>query len=109
LKLLIDNQLPGSLARLLEASGLEARHVRDLDLDRASDREIWRYAKTHGYTVASKDEDFLHLAKLDATGPALVWVRLRNCPKADLLAAFSSVLPSLIEALEAGQRVVEIR
>jgi len=59
--------------------------------------------------VVSKDEDFLHLAKLDATGPALVWVRMSNCPKATLLSAFKSVLPSLIDSLEAGQRVIEIR
>ena len=76
MKLLIDNQLPAALARFLEASGLEARHARDFDLDKASDREIWRFAKTQGYAVVSKDEDFLHLAKLDVAGPALVWVRL---------------------------------
>lgn len=109
MKLLVDNQLPAALARLLDDCGVPALHVRDLGLDSASDREIWRYAKIHGFTIASKDEDFLHLAKLDADGPALVWVRLPNCRKADLLATFRTILPRLLATLATGQKVVEIR
>ncbi|MFM8330989.1 MAG: DUF5615 family PIN-like protein [Candidatus Methylumidiphilus sp.] len=109
MKLLVDNQLPTALARMIEASGIPACHVRDVGLDTASDREIWRYAKTHGFTVVSKDEDFLHLAKRDTAGPALVWARLPNRRKAELLASFQAVLPQLVAALESGQKVVEIR
>jgi predicted nuclease of predicted toxin-antitoxin system len=109
MKLLIDNQLPAALARFLEASGIESRHVLDLELDTAADREIWAYAKAHGFTVVSKDDDFFHLATLDPDGPALIWVRLGNCRKAALLATFEAVLPKLIELLQAGQKVVEVR
>lgn len=34
------NQLPAALARFLEAAGLEERHVIDLGLDAAEDRQI---------------------------------------------------------------------
>jgi len=58
MKFLIDNQLPIALSRFFEQSGIKACHVMDVQLDEASDREIWQYAKTYGYTIISKDEDF---------------------------------------------------
>ena len=109
MKLLVDNQSPAALARFLDAQGIEAKHVRDVGLDEASDREIWRNAKAHGFAVVSKDEDFLHFANMDLNGPAVVWVRLGNCRKADLLKAFDGILPKLLEALRSGQNLVEVR
>jgi predicted nuclease of predicted toxin-antitoxin system len=108
-KFLIDNQLPAALARALEANGMEAKHVLDLGLDEANDRAIWAYAKSHGFTVVSKDEDFLHLATLDSDGPTLIWVRLGNCRKVALLAAFEGILPTLLEAVRSGQRIIEVQ
>lgn len=109
MKYLIDNQLPPALAQHLRAQGLECVHVADLALDQATDREIWKYAAANGYAVVSKDEDFLHLANADPTGPSFVWVRLGNCRKAALLAAFDRVLVSLIQSLGEGNKVVEVR
>ncbi len=105
--MLVDNQLPAALARFLEASGIESRHVLDLGFDMTSDREIWAYAKANGFTMASKDDDFFHLATVDSDGPALIWVRLGNCRKAALLATFEAILPKLIELLQAGQKIIE--
>ena len=109
MKFIVDNQLPIALSRFLEGEGLQARHVMDVKLDEASDREIWQYAKTHGYTIVSKDEDFFQLANISQEDtPALVWVRLGNCRKATLIAAFRKVLPDLLEVLKT-QKIVEIR
>lgn len=109
MKFLVDNQLPVALARYLEAVGAEARHVVDLKLDTATDRQIWDLAKTNNYIVISKDEDFFHLATLDSNSPALIWVRLGNCRKVALLAAFEKLLPQLTEALQANQKIIEVR
>jgi len=106
-KFLVDNQLPVALARFLEANGVESRHVLDLGLDEANDRTIWAYAKANGFTVVSKDEDFLHFSIFDPDGPALIWVRFGNCRKATLLAAFEAILPQLIAAVRAGQKIIE--
>lgn len=109
MKFLIDNQLPLALSRFLQAQGLETRHVMDLGLDEASDIEIWRHAETEGYVIVSKDEDFLHLANRDVGGPPVVWVRLGNCRTVPLLDAFARILPDILNALQSGQKVVEIR
>jgi len=36
-------------------------------------------------------------------------VRIGNCRKAQLLAAFEKILPSLLQSLAAGNRIVEVR
>lgn len=109
MKFLIDNQLPAALGRFFQAQGVESRHVIELGLDEASDLDIWRYAQSEDYVIVSKDEDFLHLANLDTGGPAVVWVRLGNCRKGPLLDAFARVLPEILNALQGGQKMVEIR
>ena len=109
MNLVVDNQLPAALCRHLLTKGVRCEHVADWGLDEASDLEIWREAGRRHFGIISKDEDFLHLAEQDPEGPAIVWLRLGNCRKTSLLAAFDSVLPRLLEALREGHKVVEIR
>lgn len=106
---LVDNQLPGALARFLTALGVESHHVLDLGLGQASDIEIWRYASEHRMTLISKGEDFFHLAGRPAASVQLVWVRLGNCRREKLLRAIESVWPRVEACLAAGDQVVEIR
>jgi predicted nuclease of predicted toxin-antitoxin system len=109
MKFIIDNQLPMALSRFLASEGLEACHVMDVELDEASDHEIWEYAKMHGYTIISKDEDFFQFANfsLEST-PALIWVRIGNCRKVTLISAFKKILPDLLNLLKT-QQIVELR
>ena len=73
MKYLVDNQLPSALARFLASRGIEAFHVADLNLDMASDIEIWTYAKENDFVVISKDQDFLNFATKSKDGK-LIWV-----------------------------------
>ena len=109
MKFLIDNQLPAALARFLTTHGHDAQHVLDLQLAEAADVAIWRQAGFEGRVVVSKDGDFLHFATRPDATAAFVWVRLPNCRKQTLLAAFERALPALVAALEAGNQVVEVR
>jgi predicted nuclease of predicted toxin-antitoxin system len=107
---LIDNQLPIALARFIAGSNLECLHVRDVELDRADDQTIWVYAKDRGYVIVTKDEDFQAMANKQGTiPPQVVWVRLGNCRKDVLIAAFGKLLHSLKEELASEALVVEIR
>ena len=108
--LLVDNQLPVALARYLAINGWECNHVQDVGLERADDRTIWLYSKERGLTIITKDEDFQAFANRQGDiPPQVVWVRLGNCRKVQLLEAFSKILPALRDALAAGDAVVEIR
>jgi predicted nuclease of predicted toxin-antitoxin system len=108
-KFLVDNQLPEALCRFLNAQGHESGHVLGLNMDEASDLEIWNYAAIGNWIVVSKDEDFLHLANRTGDAGRLVWVRIGNCRKHTLLQAFNRELPAVVRAFDEGVRVVEIR
>jgi predicted nuclease of predicted toxin-antitoxin system len=108
-KFLVDNQLPAALARFLAARGVDCEHVLDCGLGHASDRAIWERASRDGSIVISKDEDFLYLASMPGARARLVWVRLGNCRRKELLAVVDRVWSSVEAALLAGERVVELR
>ncbi len=44
MKFLVDNQLPDALCRFLNARGHESGHVLGLNIDEATDLEIWNCA-----------------------------------------------------------------
>jgi predicted nuclease of predicted toxin-antitoxin system len=108
-KFLVDNQLPAALARFLNSRGHDAEHVLDLQMDEADDPDVWNHAVSEGRALVSKDEDFLHLANRPGAFGTFVWVRLGNCRKQALLAAFDRALPAIVTALEEGHRVIEVR
>jgi predicted nuclease of predicted toxin-antitoxin system len=106
---LVDNQLPQALVRFLISHGHKAEHVLDLGMDEADDQAIWDYAGKNACAIVTKDEDFISLSLQTGAKNQVVWVRLGNCRTPALLAAFETALPKLIQALQQGDRVVELR
>jgi predicted nuclease of predicted toxin-antitoxin system len=53
--------------------------MHDLDMDTASDTEVWNYAAQHGYTIDSKDADFHQRSLVRGAPPKVVWIRQGNC------------------------------
>lgn len=84
-------------------------HVRELGLDHAPDRTIWEYAKLHNMVIISKDQDFPAMANSRGTPPQVIWVRLGNCRRVDLIAAFDRRWKTMQDLLNAGLAVVELR
>ncbi len=109
MKFLVDNQLPATLAQLLVSRGHEAIHVLEVGLDAAKDEEVWNHALKNSMVLITKDEDFSRRASRPDASVQVVWVRLGNCRKTALFSAFDSVLPQLLAALDAGNKLVEIR
>jgi len=108
MRFLVDAQLPPALARWLAAQGHEAEHVADLGMQAASDAAIWDHAWAASAVVVTKDEDFAQRKVLSRTGPAVVWIRLPNTRRRDLLAWFGTVLPDIVAALEKGETMIEV-
>jgi predicted nuclease of predicted toxin-antitoxin system len=108
MRFLVDAQLPPALARWLAANGQTAEHVADRQLEAASDSAIWECALREAVAIITKDEDFAERKGLSDTGPAVVWIRLPNTRRRELLARFESVLPDILSALERGETLVEV-
>lgn len=109
MRFLIDNQLPLQLAKHLRGRGHDCLHVLELGLDEATDAELWACAAREQRVLVSNDEDFVFLAnRPDDTG-RLVWIRLGNCRNTALIAAIDRIHDVLIQSLDTGQKLIEIR
>jgi hypothetical protein len=101
--------LPPALARAISAAGHNARHVFDAGLLHAGDDAIWALAEQHGDALVSKDEDFVAIRVRSASTVPVVWLRIRNAPKAALIAWFLSRLPQVTALISAGETLIELR
>ncbi len=108
MRFLVDAQLPPALARRLAALGHVADHVFECGLTASDDAAIEQFAATHGAVIVTKDEDFAARHVLRARGPSIIWIRVGNLRRTDLLARVDSALPDALRALEQGDTLVEI-
>lgn len=107
MRFLVDAQLPPALARWIASHGHWAEHVADCGLVSAPDGAIRAYAANTDAVIVTKDEDFV-IHRLLSGGPAVVWVRAGNTRRVELLRRFDAGFAEIIDALERGDRVVEI-
>jgi predicted nuclease of predicted toxin-antitoxin system len=108
MRFLVDPQLPPALARWITAKGHNAHHVADCGMAGATDRAIWDKAMELKSVIVTKDDDFIQMSRSGA-GPAIVWVTSGNTSKRALLDRMETIFPQIVEALEAGERIVEVR
>ena len=57
----------------------DSRHVKDLDMARASDTAIWKHAREEGFTIISKDSDFHQRSFVLGSPPKVIWIQRGNC------------------------------
>lgn len=84
MKLLFDQNLSHRLVTVLATEFPDSAHVGTLDLDTATDQEIWDHAAEHDYVIASKDSDFRQLAFLHGPPPKALWLRVVNSSTATI-------------------------
>ncbi len=109
MRFLVDAQLPPALARLLAAHGHQAEHVADIGLRDAEDSSIWRYALLHQAIIVTKDEDFPHRLSQSLDAPIIVWLRLGNTSRNALIQWFEPLLPQIVQHIQQGDRLIEVR
>jgi predicted nuclease of predicted toxin-antitoxin system len=85
MKLLFDENLSPNLPGLVLAVFPGSEHVRETGLKGRTDEEIWDYARANGFTIISKDKDFYQRALFYGSPPKLIWLRLGNCTRDELL------------------------
>lgn len=105
----VDAQLPPALARLLGDLGHTAEHVAEIGLRDADDSPIWEYVLKKQAVIVTKDEDFAHRHGQSRIAPVVVWLRIGNTSRRALLQWFEPLLPQIVELIEKGDRLVEVR
>jgi len=107
--ILIDAQLPPTLASLLTSVGHQAHHVEEVGLREATDPAVWDHAVREGAVIFTKDEDFA-LRRLHAqTGPTVVWLRIGNSSNLALQRWLMPLLPEIERMVATGEVLIELR
>ncbi len=78
IKLLFDQNLSFRLVARLKDIYPDSIHIASVSLDKASDRDVWNYAKENNYTIVTKDSDFNEICTLYDFPPHIIWLRLGN-------------------------------
>lgn len=72
MKLLFDQNISPKIVKQLEDIFPEAKQVRHLGLEDASDIQIFEYAKTHDFAVVTFDSDFVDLNVVKGFPPKII-------------------------------------
>jgi predicted nuclease of predicted toxin-antitoxin system len=97
LKLLLDQNLSRKLLPSIEHDFPASAHILPLGMAKATDSDIWYYARFHGYTLVTKNTDMVDLCVLRGAPPKVIWLRLGNCASSvirDVLASNTDQITS---------------
>jgi predicted nuclease of predicted toxin-antitoxin system len=83
-RLLFDHNLSDRLVYRLRDLYADATHVALVGLERATDDDIWQYARDNDYIIVTKDSDFRDLSVLRGFPPRVVWLRIGNCSTGEI-------------------------
>lgn len=110
MKFLVDNALSPQVSRALNQANFEAVHVREVNLQHASDEEIFEYAEEHELVIISADTDFSFiLSDRQTDKPSLILFRDKMTKKpTDQIEFLINHLSELENELEKGS-IISIR
>jgi len=66
------------------------------------------YARNPSAAIITKDRDFAQRKALHDGGAVVIWIRLPNTRRRDLLTWFDTILPDVLAAVERGETLVEV-
>lgn len=78
MKLLFDQNISFRIIKNLSAVFPDSSQVRIINLENASDVDIWNYAKEHDFCIVTFDSDFNDLSNLYGYPPKVLWLRSQN-------------------------------
>jgi predicted nuclease of predicted toxin-antitoxin system len=103
MKLLLDQGLPRSTARLLREKGIDAVHVSEIDYSTSEDAVILERGREEDRTVVTLDADFHALLALSgATSPSVIRIRIEGLKGETAANLIRTVLMQCEEDLKQG-------
>ena len=106
----LDAHLDPALASWLGSRfGVLAKHVKEIGLERATDREIFDAARRLGaIVIVSKDSDFVDLVTLLGAPPQILRFTFGNLSTVATQAVLAKAFPDAVKMLESGAPWVDI-
>jgi len=78
MKVLLDQNISRKLVKELQEAFPGSTHIALLGLQKASDEEVWNYARGNGFTIVTQDSDFNERSLVYGYPPKVIWVRAGN-------------------------------
>lgn len=85
MKLLLDENLSRRIVPFLQTAYPGSSQVALLNLEGASDSEVWQYAKNNDFVIVSRDSDFQERSLVAGHPPQVVWLKIPNRSKTVVL------------------------
>ena len=82
MKLLLDENLSRRVIPFLLNSYPESTQVTLIGLERASDSQLWEYAKRNQFVIVTQDSDYYDMSLLRGAPPHVIWLKTGNMTKA---------------------------
>lgn len=99
MRLLFDQNISYRIISKISDIFPESKQVKELGLDGYSDRDIWNFARDHGYAIVTFDADFFDLANILGNPPKTIWLRTGNRKTNELALLIRSKSEIIIEFL----------
>jgi predicted nuclease of predicted toxin-antitoxin system len=103
MKLLLDENLSRRIVPFLEKDFPGSTQVALIGMERASDEELWLYAKNNGYCIVTKDADFYDLSLVKGAPPKVIWLKSGNTTKSavtEILLANRSYIEKMLATID---------
>lgn len=78
MKLLLDQNISRKLVKQLNSLFQNSNHVYLLGLQKATDKDVWDYARKNGFTIVTQDSDFNERSLVYGYPPKIIWIRTGN-------------------------------
>lgn len=106
IKILLDQGLPRSSAKILNNKGWDIVHTDDLGLSRATDRQLLEYARKENRIIVTLDSDFhTILATENASSPSVIRIRRERLKGPEFSKLITEIFPKIHDALTNGAMV----
>jgi len=103
MKFLLDENIPPSVVRCIEAIGHDARHVNTVGLNSTADFDIFLFAEDADEVIITHDNDFSAIHAFSGKSkPSVVLLRHKKLSVAIICDLLTSLLPQIISDLDEG-------
>jgi predicted nuclease of predicted toxin-antitoxin system len=76
--LLFDQNISFRIVKEILPHFPESKQLREAGLEGKQDREIWKWAKSNGFSIVTFDSDFVDLSLVFGFPPKVIWLKLGN-------------------------------
>lgn len=99
MKILFDQNISPKILNKLPSEFHACQQVRFVELENASDLEIFKYAGSHGFAIASFDSDFVDLNSLFGVPPKIIYINTGNLTTQSIADLIQNKLLNIIHYL----------